>query len=46
MNISQYIRQNEELNVLDFLTVYATIVELLKDKRMTWNFEEEVKENV
>ena len=46
MNVTQYIKSNEELSQLDFMTVYATIIELLKDKRMTWNFEEESKENV
>ena len=40
MNITQYIKSNEELSQLDFLTVYATIIELLKDKRMKWDFED------
>ena len=30
-NIAEYIKRNKKLNKLDFLTVYLTIVELVKD---------------
>ena len=30
-NIADYIKRNKKLNKLDFLTVYLTIVELVKD---------------
>lgn len=30
MSISQYISNNETLNKMDFITVYATITELFK----------------
>lgn len=30
-NISAYIKNNKRLKTLDFLTVYLTIVELIKD---------------
>ena len=30
-NISDYIKSNKKLNSLDFLTVYLTIIELVKD---------------
>lgn len=33
-NIKDYIKQNETLNRLDFLTVYLTIVELCKDDKL------------
>lgn len=36
-NICKYIKNNERLKELDFLTVYLTIVELIKDKKMEWN---------
>ncbi len=36
-NICKYIKNNEKLKELDFLTVYLTIVELIKDKKMEWN---------
>lgn len=39
-NISNYIKSNNQLKSLDFLTVYLTIVELAKDGKL------ELKENV
>lgn len=30
-NISNYIKSNKKLKYLDFLTVYLTIIELVKD---------------
>lgn len=33
-NICDYIKQNETLKNLDFLTVYLTIVELCKDDKL------------
>ena len=30
-NISNYIKSNKKLKTLDFLTVYLTIIELVKD---------------
>lgn len=33
-NISDYIKQNDTLKELDFLTVYLTIVELCKDDKL------------
>lgn len=36
-NICKYIKNNEELKNLDFLTVYLTIVELLKDGKMEFD---------
>ena len=41
MNISQYIKSNKELSKMDFMTVYSTIIELLKDNRLEWKFETE-----
>ena len=40
MNISQYIKQNERLNKLDFITVYNVIVELIEDGKMEWMFDD------
>ncbi len=34
MNISEYIKSNSKLKRLDFLTVYITIVELIKDGKV------------
>lgn len=39
-NISDYIKSNERLKGLDFLTVYTTIIELVKDGQI------ELKQNV
>lgn len=39
-NISDYIKANERLKSLDFLTVYITIIELVKDGQI------ELKQNV
>lgn len=39
-NISDYIKANERLKRLDFLTVYTTIIELVKDGQI------ELKQNV
>lgn len=36
MNISNYIKQHEVLKELEFITVYTTIIELLKDGKMEW----------
>jgi hypothetical protein len=33
-NISEYINKNERLKNLDFLTVYLTITELIKDGKI------------
>lgn len=33
MNISKYIKNHKELKEMDFLTVYKTIIELIKDGR-------------
>lgn len=33
-NIRDYIKQNDTLKELDFLTVYLTIVELCKDDKL------------
>lgn len=33
-NISKYIKSNENLKNLDFMTVYLTIVELVKDNKI------------
>ena len=42
-----YIHKNETLKNMDFITAYTTITELIKDKRLEWDFEkEEVRENV
>lgn len=42
INISQYIKENENLKNLDFATVYLTIFTLLEDKRLKWDFDENV----
>lgn len=39
-NISDYIKSNKNLKSLDFLTVYLTIIELIKDGKI------ELKQNV
>lgn len=39
-DISEYIKSNKKLKSLDFLTVYLTIIELIKDGRI------ELKQNV
>ena len=39
-NISEYIKSNKKLKNLDFLTVYLTIIELVKDGKI------ELKNNV
>ena len=39
-NISEYIKSNKKLKSLDFLTVYLTIIELIKDGKV------ELKQNV
>ena len=39
-NISDYIKRNKRLKSLDFLTVYLTIIELVKDGQI------ELKQNV
>ena len=39
-NISEYIKSKPALNRLDFLTVYLTIIELVKDGKI------ELKQNV
>ena len=39
-NISDYIKSNKKLKTLDFLTVYLTIIELVKDGQI------ELKNNV
>lgn len=36
-NISEYIKSNETLKHLDFLTVYLTISELCKDEKLVKN---------
>ena len=46
LSISEYIKTHEELKDLDFVTAYSTIIALLNDKRMEWNFEKEIKTNV
>jgi hypothetical protein len=33
-DISEYIKSNKKLKSLDFLTVYLTIVELVKDNKI------------
>lgn len=33
-NISEYIKSNKKLKYLDFLTVYLTIIELIKDGKI------------
>ena len=33
-NISEYIKSNKKLKSLDFLTVYLTIIELVKDGKI------------
>ena len=33
-NISDYIKSNKNLKSLDFLTVYLTIIELIKDGKI------------
>lgn len=33
-NISEYIKSNEKLKKMDFLTVYVIIEELYKDKKL------------
>ena len=37
MTITQYIKQNDELKELDFVSVYATIITLIQDKKLVWN---------
>ena len=39
-NISEYIKSNKKLKSLDFLSVYLTIIELVKDGKI------ELKQNV
>ena len=39
-NIAEYIKENKKLKSLDFLTVYLTIIELVKDGQI------ELKSNV
>lgn len=34
MNISEYIKSNAKLKKMDFLTVYSTILELIKDGKI------------
>lgn len=36
-NISEYIKSNKKLRKMDFLTVYVTIAELCKDKKLVMN---------
>lgn len=36
-NISDYIKSNKKLKYLDFLTVYLTIIELIKDGKIEFN---------
>lgn len=36
-NISEYIKSNKKLKYLDFLTVYLTIIELIKDGKIEFN---------
>lgn len=36
MNIKNYIQSNESLRELDFLTVYLTIIELIKGGKMEY----------
>ena len=36
-NISEYIKSNKKLKSLDFLTVYLTIIELIKDGKIEFN---------
>lgn len=36
-NICEYIKNNETLKELDFMTVYLTIVELCKDDKLVKN---------
>lgn len=36
-NICKYIKENETLKDLDFMTVYLTIVELCKDGKLEMN---------
>lgn len=43
MTITMYINNNETLKKLDFLTAYSTITELIKDKRLVWDFEKNEK---
>ena len=37
MSVSEYIRKHEELSELDFMTVYDTIISLIKDGIIVWN---------
>lgn len=39
MNIKNYIQTNENLKNLDFLTVYLTIIELLRDGKLEFEFD-------
>ena len=36
MKLAEYIKGNEVLSKLDFLTVYLTLVELIKDGYLEW----------
>lgn len=36
MTLSTYIKEHEVLKELDFVTVYTTIIELLKDEKLEW----------
>lgn len=36
-NICEYIKNNETLRELDFITVYLTIIELCKDDKLVKN---------
>lgn len=40
MSISTYIKNNNILKELDFITAYSTIIELIKDERLEWEFDE------
>lgn len=42
MSISAYIKSNEQLKNMDFATVYCVIIELIADKRIEWDFGEDV----
>ena len=37
MTITQYIKGNDELKELDFVSVYVTIITLIQDKKLSWN---------
>ena len=44
--ISQYIKNHKDLSRLDLETVYTTIIALMEDNRLEWDYEKVDNKNV